>query len=267
MGTCTGVSMIGICTKRPCIVARVIDLRAAFLKANGHWLQAMQSKCKNAVSRLGRKRRGANGDQFLKVTLEEWFLCVCEVVLTEERDCSDLDFVEEDHMDGGMSLFHGGLTLGGNRDLFMNVEGFGRVRVPNSPGTFYLGNLTGPRHQVIHRRCVDHDYVDVPGLGRRSMTIMFRTGLFPHDRSRHREQFPKPMALWTCLKNHMVEALQKPGLRLPTLEEVKKQTQLREELEEVNQHSKRGARVGARPAPSSKRRRIHGKTKKEFVEE
>ena len=170
-------------------------------------------------------------------------------------------------MDGGMSLFHGGLTLGGIRDLFLNVEGFGRVRVPNSPGTFYLGNLTGPRHQVIHQPCVDHDYVDVPGLGRRSMTIMFRTGLFPHDRSRFMKQIPKPKALWSCLKNHMVEALQKPGLRLPTLEEVKKQTQLREKLGEVNQHSKRGALGRARPAPFSKRRRIYGKTNKELVGE
>jgi hypothetical protein len=78
-----------------------------------------------------------------------------------------------------MSIFHAGLTLGGNRDLFLNVEGFGRVRVHNTPGTFYMGNLTGPRHQVIHQRCRDHDLVDVPGLGRRSITIMIRTGLFP----------------------------------------------------------------------------------------
>ena len=64
------------------------------------------------------------------------------------------------------------------------------------------------------------------------------------------------MALWSCLKNHMVEALQKPGLRLPTLEEVKKQTQLREELDEA-----------ARPAPSSKKRRISAKSTAQFEEE
>ena len=170
-------------------------------------------------------------------------------------------------MDGGMSLFHGGLTLGGIRDLFLNVEGFGRVRVPNSPGTFYLCNLTGPRHQAIHQRCFDHDYVDVPGLGRRSMSIMFRTGLFPHDRSRYGKQLPKTKALWVCLKNLMVEALQKPGLRLPTLEEVKKQTQLREGPGEVKQQKTPRQHEGTRPAQSSKMRRITGKTKKEFVQE
>ena len=266
-GICPGVSMIGICIKHPCLISRVLDWRAALLKASMPWLLALISTCKGAVSRLGKTRRGKNGDHFLKATLEEWFLCSCELVLFEDRDCSGLYLAEEHHMDGGMSLFHGGLTLGGIRDLFLNVEGFGRVRVPNSPGTFDLCNLTGPRHQAIHQRCFDHDYVDVPGLGRRSMSIMFRTGLFPNDRSRYTTQIPKTKALWSCLKNHMVEALQKPGLRLPTLEEVKKQTQLREELEEVNQHPKLRPRGAARPAPSSKRRRIQGKTNAQFVEE
>ena len=170
-------------------------------------------------------------------------------------------------MDGAMSLFHAGLTLGGNRDLFFNIEGLGRVRVPNSPGTFYMGNITGPCHQVIHQHCDDCDYVDVPGLGRRSVTIMFRTGLFPMDRSRFMNQLPKPKKLWICLKKHMVEALQQPGLRLPTLEEVKEQTQLRVRPRVANEPTQLGQRGGARTAPSSKRRRICGKTNAEFVEE
>ena len=255
MGKCLGFTMIGICIKQPCLVARAIDFRAAFLKANRPWLLGMDARCKRAVSQLGGKRRGRNGDHFLKTKLEDWFLPCCELTLTEARDSSGHYLEEKHHMDGAMSLFHAGLTLGGNRDLFFNIEGLGRVRVPNSPGTFYMGNITGPRHQVIHQHCDDCDYVDVPGLGRRSVTIMFRTGLFPMDRSRFMNQLPKPKALWVCLKNHMVEALQQPGLRLPTLEEVKEQTQLR------------GERGGARPAPSSKRRRIWGKTNKEFLEE
>ena len=87
------------------------------------------------------------------------------------------------------------------------------------------------------------------------------------DRSRFMNQLPKPKTLWICLKKHMVEALQQPGLRLPTLEEVKKQTQLRVGLDVANQLAQLGQRGGARPAPSSKRRRICGKTNKEFLEE
>ena len=196
--------MIGISTKHPCIIARAIDFRAALLEANLFGFLAMQAKCKRAVSRIG-KLRGRNGNHFLKATLEDWFLGRCEVTLIEARDCRGKYLIERHHMDGSMSLFHAGLTLGGNRDLFLNVEGFGRVRVPNSPGTFYMGNLTGPRHQVFHQRCSDHDLVDVPGIGRRSITIMLRTGWFPHDRSRFMEQLPKPKCLWACLKNCMVE--------------------------------------------------------------
>ena len=173
-------------------------------------------------------------------------------------------------MDGPMSLINVGLTLGGNRDLFCNVEGLGRVRVPNSLGTFYMGNLTGPRHQVIHQRCDKHDLVDVPGLGFRSVTIMMRTGLFPHHRSRHKEQLPKPRALWTCLKNHIVEALQQPGLRLPTLEEVMQETQLRQRASGASLLHQVGVDVPSledeRPAPSPKKRRIRGKTSTVFVE-
>ena len=198
---------------------------------------------------LGPIAAGENGKICLAAPMEEWFLSCSELCLIEATDGLE----EEEHKDGPMSIFHGGLTLGGARDLFCNVEGFGRVRVPNSTGTFYMGNLTGPRRQVIHRGCEDHDLPLIPGLGRRSVTIMIRTGLFPLERSRYKNGLPKPRALWVCLKNHMVEALQKPGLRLPTLEEVKQQTHLR-------QHG------GVRPASSSKRRRINGKTFKAFEE-
>ena len=87
MGTFSGVSMNGIDTNHPCIIARVIDFRAAFLKANESWLLPMQAKCKAAVSRLGRERRGLNGDHFLKARLEAWFLSSCEVTLTEATYC------------------------------------------------------------------------------------------------------------------------------------------------------------------------------------
>jgi hypothetical protein len=250
MGTVTGVSMIGICIKHPCIIARVIDFMKAFLKVNESWLLALEAACKRSVQRLGPRRRGKNGKHFLKAMLKEWFLGPSELTLIEATDGLE----EEEHKDGPMSLFHGGLTLGGARDLFCNVEGFGRVRVPNSTGTFYLGNLTGPRHQVIHRGCEDHDLPLIPGLGRRSVTIMIRTALFPHLQSRYKNALPKPRALWACLKNHMVEALQKPGLVLPTLEEVKAQTQLRQQA------------LGERPAPCPKRRRIRGKTSVVFVD-
>ena len=66
LGTCAGVSMIGLRTTHPCPVARVTDFMTAFRNVNENWLLAMQAKCKSAVSRLGPARRGVNGDIFVE---------------------------------------------------------------------------------------------------------------------------------------------------------------------------------------------------------
>jgi len=127
-------------------------------------------------------------------------------------------------MGGCMSLFHAGLTLGGSPDLFCEVPGHGRVSFTNSFGSLYFGNLTGPRHQVYHRQCEEHDLPLVPGLGRRSVAIMIRTGLFPWHKSRDMERLPATHALWAWLKGLLVDSLLDPRIRLPTLEEVKQAT-------------------------------------------
>ena len=167
-------------------------------------------------------------------------------------------------MDGGISLFHAGLTLGGARDLFSEVPGHGRVSFLNSPGTFYFGNLTGPRRQVYHRQRKEHEQAFVPGLGRRSVTVMMRTGLFPYNHSRIKDRIPDTPALWACLKNLMVESMLDPSIRLPTLEEVMQET-----------HARCGATAAAAlhqaaadapsqaeepPVSSPKRRRLRGNT-------
>ena len=261
LGTCVGVSMIGIKTTQPCPVARVIDFMTAFRKVNENWLMAMQAKCRQDVKRLGRDRRGQNGEKSLKTPLAQWFLPACELTLIEAVDGSGNYLEEDEHMDGSMSLFHVGLTLGGARDSFCVIEGFGRVCVRNSLGTIYIGNLIGPRHQVFHRPCEEHDLPFVPGLGRRSVTVIMRIVLFPCDRSRHMEQLPKPKSLWTCLKNHMVDAVQMPGLRLPILEEGMEQIRVRVHQDAVAASSQ----DGDLPVPSAKKRRLRGKATKAVI--
>ena len=100
-----------------------------------------------------------------------------------------------------MSLFHDGLTLGGDRELHCVVPGYDRASLANTPSPFYLGSLTGPMRQVIHRQCEPHDLVLVPGVGFRTVTIMMQIGLFPHYRSRNKVCIPKPPALFSTLSN------------------------------------------------------------------
>ena len=98
------------------------------------------------------------------------------------------------------------------------VPGYGRVSL-DEHGTTHYGNLIGPTYQVSHRHCEQNDLVFIPGIGYRTVTIMMRTGLFPHFRSRNMDDLPKPPALFTSLIGSFVQSMQLPGLRIPTLEE------------------------------------------------
>ena len=83
------------------------------------------------------------------------------------------------------------------------------------------------------------------------------------------EQLPTPESLWTCLKNHIVEALQKPGLRLPTLEEVMEETHVREGVPAASPLHQdavdASSQDGDLPASSPKGRRVRGKSNEAFV--
>ena len=90
----------------------------------------------------------------------------------------------------------------------------------NEPGTFYIGGLTGPHHEVRHCSCLPRALLDIPGIGLRTVTVMFRTALFGHDRSRFKSQTPKPKALVRTLTKAFTDGFERAKLRLPTLEEI-----------------------------------------------
>ena len=218
-----GKQMLTLKIGEACPLARVVDFMKAFVKVNMGWLLAMQSKAKAGVRRLGKHRRGANGTTFLRQSLEEWFLSSCELAIIDAGG-EHGGFLEEDlHQDGPMSVFHAGLTISGARDLICNLSGSkfepGRLSVFNEPGTMYLGNLSGPYHQVFHRRC-DYDCVDIPGLGKKSVTVMMRAGLFGHGRSRGMHSKSNTPKFFVSVANSFVDSMQVDGIRFPTFDEV-----------------------------------------------
>ena len=220
LGTSSGVSMIKLCTKEPCPIGRVIDLMTAWKQANIDWLKSTGLTAKTATRRLAPIRRGENGKRFLKQTVDEWFLSACEATLTDAYDEASGYLGEDHHNDGPMSVFHGGLTLGGRREMRCDVPGYGRMVVCNQPGTFYFGNLSGPPHQVFHKACPQRELAHVPGLGYKSVTIMMRTGLHPFGQSRKNNHPTNAPAFRKVIDRVFVEALQDPAVRLPTFEEV-----------------------------------------------
>ena len=129
-------------------------------------------------------------------------------------------WIEPMHQDGGASVLHMGLTLFGRRNLVC-TQGSGQpdVLLENRPGLVYLGQLTGPRHQVLHQPAPDDELLDIPGVGKCSVTVMFRTGLFPHCRSRLRNTTPSPVKVFRKLAESFRVSVASGLWRLPTLTE------------------------------------------------
>ena len=218
--SCTS-SMCNLSLDQPIPSATVVTWLKAFRKVNEKPLLALENKAKSSVSKLGRLRHGNNGVHFLKTPLEEWFLTCAELVVADGSGRgTGTPWAEPAHQDGGMSIFHMGLTLAGCRDLVCQ-QGPGRASVVlrNVPGTVYFGQLTGPTHQVFHVNSAPDDKVDCTSLGPASVTVMFRTGLFPYYRSRMRSRIPDTPALFAALASSFVQGLVTEEFRLPTLAE------------------------------------------------
>lgn len=60
----------------------------------------------------------------------------------------------------------------------------------------------------------------MPGLGFKSVTIMMRTGLFPHAYSRYKKSKTNTLAFSASVRNSFDAFVQGDGLRLPTFDEV-----------------------------------------------
>ena len=115
---------------------------------------------------------------------------------------------------------HLGLTLYGRRALACRRDlGLPDVIVSNVPGTVYMGQLTGPVHQVSHQEAHESELLEVPGHGRVAVTIMLRTALFVFARARLRNQTPSPLPCFEALARCFREGLATATWRLPDLAE------------------------------------------------
>ena len=180
----------------------------------------MVASAQDAVRRLPPEGRGRNGDEFLEMNLSGWFAACGELVFVQGGCAEDGFWDEPEHQDGGASILHLGLTLYGRR-LLACRRGLGHtdVTVPNAPGTVYVGQLTGPVHQVSHQSALEGELLEVPGLGRVAVNIMMRTALFAFHRARLRNTTPSPIACFEALARCFREGFAAATFRLPTLAE------------------------------------------------
>jgi hypothetical protein len=142
-----------------------------------------------------------------------------ELCFTSGGSTTDGFWEEPKHQDGGMSVLHLGMTLGGNRTLrCWQTDELPDILLHNAPGNVYLGQLTGCEHQVTHEPSEPWELMEVTDLGSCGCTIMCRTALFPHFKARGRNTTPNPPGVFFALARAFASSLRNYQFSLPSLD-------------------------------------------------
>ena len=215
-----GSSMNGLCVLEFHVVKRFRYWREAFVFKNLAALQHLHRGAAKFASRLKPAELGDNGKHFLRIDVATWFASCCELHVSNGSQGGLEPFKETRHNDGGASVLHLGITLHGRRVCVCEQgDGLPNVHISNGPGTVYLGQLTGPTHQVLHQHCSPHELLDFPSVGQLSVTAMIRTSLFPYYKARLLNTTPNPPAFFFGLVDSFQRGLRQLVFTLPTLED------------------------------------------------
>ena len=203
-------------TRLPC--ERVVAFVRALRRCARGWLQQLQDRLR---AELSRRVRGVgditNGKPFMDEEMSDnsFVYASVQVMKVGER-------IDGWHTDGGASLLHAGLTIFGSRDLSVKVESETGVevplRLPQLPGSFYVGNLCALEHNVIHS-------ASAPGsLGPEEnpeeqveIAVMVRSDYFRKARARRINACPGPNKLFRVVNEVTARHLAEVPFPLPDL--------------------------------------------------
>ena len=199
---------------------RVVDFARAFMQLNNTWFREVTRKIQEKLVRMPVSIIGNNGADFLSDCMSKTAFCyaVVQIMRAGER-------YDPKHYDGGASLLHMGLSVWGRRTLncFFQDE---TVSIEQSPGSIYIGNLVTVEHQVKHYAAAEAAPLyqpegrlkkDSKGL---LVTVMFRSDVFRHARSRQMKLPPSPADVFQVVNAIVAEQLANFPLRVPRWEEV-----------------------------------------------
>ena len=193
----------------------------AFKNANRPAFLVIEAATTQPMRRFAYRRKALkNALDFLQKPLDQWLLPCHQLNFTKGVKRNSKNLEEPIHFDGGPSVLHLGLGLGGRRDVVCEQVGMApKVAFENVSGTVYLGMFTGPRHQVFHRQCPVEELVNATDFGPTSCTLMCRTSLFPHLRSRLMKGYVHTPELYKVFQGCFRTGLRDNAFRLPTLAE------------------------------------------------
>ena len=196
--------------------SRLLAWGEAFKNSNSAWLKQLGVLLRQSLADLTDDDLGPNGTFFIETDPRSWLnqFAVLQVMRDNTRN-------DPRHFDGGASLLHMGITLYGQRRMELQKnEDVPCDSLTLGPGNVYIGNLCAVSHQIVHDEekhgRAEHLWANDDAL---KVTIMLRTSLFSHCRSRGMNRAPGPKVVYDRCNAVVAKHLRDSKLLLPSYPE------------------------------------------------
>ena len=222
----------------PLKARRVSAWIRCFLQLNRHWLSQLTKRVRAALRLLPQEELRGNGQHFFSTCFSDTALTYGVIQFMKAGHRYD-----PEHFDGGASLLHAGLTIFGTRHLELKVAESAADKVaesvadkvaetaadkvaesaadkwkvlPQSAGSFYIGNMCTAWHRVHH---LDPEEAGVlcEAAGNVHIAIMLRTDVFREERARSMSTRPTPSAVFDTVNQVVASRLASHPLQFPDL--------------------------------------------------
>ena len=207
--TCNTINM-----GRPLQATRVSAWVRCFLQLNRCWLIQLTMRVRTALGTLRTEELRGNGQHFFSTCFSDTALTygVIQVMKAGHR-------YDPEHFDGGTSLLHAGLTIFGTRHVEVKVAESADDKwnvLPQSAGSFYMGNMCVAWHRVHHFDC-DGGGRLCEAAGNVHIAVMLRTDVFREERARSMSSKPTPCDVFDIVNQVVAESLAIDPLHFPDL--------------------------------------------------
>ncbi len=115
-------------------------------------LEAFRVAGKRRLYRLTEETRGKNGAQFMELKADEWFANCGELCIAVPKNADGSYWAEPEHMDGGASVLHLGLTLWPEARAVQSGRRPARHLHPLSTWLSVPGRVHGPSTPGLHEQ-------------------------------------------------------------------------------------------------------------------
>ena len=207
--TCNTIDM-----GRPLQATRVSAWVRCFLQLNRRWLIQLTKRVRTALRTLPQEELRGNGQHFFSTCFSDTALTygVIQVMTAGPR-------YDPEHFDGGASLLHAGLTIFGTRHVEVKAAESAADKwdvLPQSAGSFYMGNLCAAWHRVRH---LDRKEAGTlcGAAGKVHIAVMLRTDVFREERARSMSTKPTPCRVFDIVNQVVASSLATDPLHFPDL--------------------------------------------------